>query len=207
MARAVKILKWILWPAALVGLIWCVYFAGAIYLDIDEVADCNWKQWRAGGKQQPEMDIASNVIFQRKEGNIVADFRGLQKSWSHVCLTSFYQPGSPYLDPRDSHWGAGTNMRTIGCWRGDDPSHLALILANSKTVENEQYQIPVPTQLRDPGRGRVLATNYRRVLPLDYRIPELPDGVRQCSETSIAVATCLRDADAYPGYCLLVFHQ
>ena len=61
------------------GLIWCVYFAGAVYLDIDEVADCNVKQWMAGGKQVPETDIASNVTFQREEGNIVADFRGLQK--------------------------------------------------------------------------------------------------------------------------------
>ena len=199
MIEATKILKWILWPAVLVGLAWCLYFIGWVYLENDEVADCQLKQWWAGGKKPPDIDLLPNIAFQNDEKNIVADFRALEQNWSHICMTSLYQPGWPYLSRRDAHFGGSVTPRTIGCWAGDDPSRLTLLLLNRHTGEDEYHQISVPPQVRDRMRGPILETNYR--------IPELPDGVFQCSETSTAVAACLRLASTHSDYCLLVFHR
>jgi hypothetical protein len=198
MASANKALKWILWPAALVGLAWCVYFVGTVFLENDEVADCKLKQWMAGGKKPPDVDLISNSTFQNDGNDIVADFRKLATNWSQVCLTTVYQPNSPYLSWRDAHWGGSANPRTIGCWAGEDPSRLTLLLVNRHTGETEYHRISI-WKLKDPMRGPTLDTSYR--------IPELPDGLSQCSKADAAVARCKRDADENPDYCLLVFHQ
>ena len=197
MLGVTKILKRTLWVVALVVVAWGVYFVGTVYLENDEVLDCQLKQWWAGGKKPPEMDFSSNISFQTDQNNVVADFRSLDKHWSKICLTSFYQPGSPYLYPHENL--AGQSRRTIGCWRGDDPAHLTLMLLNRQTGEGEDYRIPVPADLQDRRRAPILEANYR--------IPRLPDGVSQCSEVSAAVATCKRDATASRDYCLLVFHR
>jgi hypothetical protein len=192
MARAVKVLKWIFWPAVVFG---CVYFVGTVYLENDELADCKLKQWWAGGKKPPETGLLSSISFQNDGSNIVADFGRLEKVWSHICLTSLYQPGSPYLSRRDSHWGGATSPRTTGCWAGDDPTHLTLLLNNRHTGENEYHRIAVTPQQRGP------------ILDTYYRTSESPEGLYQCSQTSAAVATCRRDAGASPDYCLLYFNR
>jgi len=197
MRKVVRTLKWL---TLLVGAAGIVYFAGSIYLGIDEVLDCKIKQWHAGGKKAPEIDLASNITFRTEGDNIVADFRKLDATWSRMCLTSYYEPGSPYLGMREGPGAVvGGNRRTIGCWRGSDPSHLTVSLVNRRTGEGEDYQVPIPGDLRDPKHKPILVTNYS--------IPELSNGLYQCSPMSSAVASCKRDAYAVPGYCLLVFHR
>jgi hypothetical protein len=192
-------LKRLLWAAAFVGLVSGMYFAVAIGLENDEVAGCKFKQWMAGGKAEPEMDISSNVVFRTIENSISADFRGLDRAWSHVCLTSFYQPGSPYLSRRDAHWSGPVGPRAQGCWKGADPENLTLLLANRRTGETEAYRVPVPSEFRIRFQGRFVDT--------DYRIAELPESESQCAETAMAVATCKQGASGSSEACLLVFRQ
>jgi len=193
------VLKRIWWVLAVAGLASAINFVVVLYLNNDEVLDCKLKQWMAGGKKPPDMDLLSNITFRRDNNDIIADFRALQKNWSDICLTTVYAPDWPYLHRGDADirfWS--TNARTIGCFAGDDHSQLTLML-NSHARESEYHRISIPLRLLDRAEGPVLDT--------DYRTPEPPKGHYQCSDTSTAVATCLRSPTASPNYCLLYFHR
>jgi hypothetical protein len=98
MAYPSKRYRKLLWSAvALVALASIMSFAFFVSLEADEVFHCKWMQWRAGGKKPAEMDIASNISFRRQGLDIIVDFRGLEKAWSSICLTTLYAPGARYL--------------------------------------------------------------------------------------------------------------
>jgi len=217
MTRATKILELVLWTMLWVGsFAYAVYWVGWLYLENDEVADCKLRQFMAGGKKPAAMDLASNIIYTIEKNNVVVDFRKLDKHWSYMCLTSLYQPNAPYISDRESHWGRSARVRNMGCWRGDGPANLTMLLMNRHIEENEDqysrfeyhplpdhrfeyHRIPVPHQLREPTEGLVLETNYR--------IHSLGGNFYQCSEVKTAVATCLRHEHADDKYCLLVFRR
>jgi hypothetical protein len=186
-----------LWVVAASVILVLIFAIGTMTLKIDDVASCKFNQWLAGGKKLPEMDIISNVNFLIDEKGISADFRSLQKVWSQICLTSLYEPGAAYFGKNETHRHSSVSPRTMGCWRGSNPSYLTVVLANVHTGESEDYQIPVPSKLRNQEFGHVIST--------DYRIADLREDARQCSETRVAVARCHRDDNAATDRCLLVF--
>src|ERR1700754_420418 len=112
------------WSAlALVSAASILFLVAYVWVQADEVAGCKWEQWRAGGKMQPEMDIATNVSFRREGNDVVVDFRKLEKAWLRICLTTFYAPGSPYMTRRDAPPKGSVIVgadypRTRGCWAG-----------------------------------------------------------------------------------------
>jgi hypothetical protein len=199
-ARRFRRLLWsIIALVAFLSISSCAIF---VAIEADEVAHCKWMQWRAGGKLPAEMDIASNISFRREGGGIVADFRKLEKTWSRICLTTFYAPGSPYLTRHDAPpTGVGIfNWRTMGCWAGVDSTQLSMSLVNRRTIELEIYRIELPADMRDRNSDRVVDTDYR------YLDPVVVDQ-RQCSDTSDAVASCLESGFASSDHCLLVFRR
>jgi hypothetical protein len=192
--RSTRLLRWIALLTLIVAVPSTIYFLGLLFLTVDEVADCKVKQWMAGGKKPPKIDISSNVTVRAAEGHVAVDFRRLDSVWSHICLTSFYAPGWPYLSRRDSHWSGSAGPRHIGCWREDgstDPD-LTLMMLNRETGEREHHRV------------HILLPNGAKV-GTSYQVAELPERSYQCEETRAAVATCQSDAESRP--CLLLFHR
>ena len=197
MASAAKVWGWIACAIVLLGLAGGTYFVGHVLSEADEVASCERTQRNAGGKKPPAVDLVSSISIRREGDAIVGDFRGLQKGYSRVCVTTLYQPGSAYFWPRDGGIGGSVTPRTIGCWAGEDPSHLTLVLFNRQTAEDEYYRLPIPTELQSPASGRRLLTSYR--------IPQPTSHLFQCADTETAVAKC--DTDDPDDHCLLMFHR
>jgi hypothetical protein len=184
---------------ALIGAASIICFVGYVSIQADEVNYCKWEQWKAGGKKQAGMDIASNVSFRREGDDIIVDFRELEKVWSRICLATFYAPGSPYLTRRDATGVGIENRRTRGCWAGHDPENFTLLLTNRDTIEAEDYRLEVPSEFRDRSRGRIIDPDYRYLDP--------PGDEVQCTNTSDAVATCMKVRSENSDYCLPVFRR
>lgn len=204
--------RWI-WSLLITLVLLPIAFGVNVWIANDEVLQCKFRRWRAGGAWDDS--LKQEVPIKATNGQVTADFRGLSSHWSLVCLASFYVPGSPHLTQADSD--RLSKYRTpvdsdqhLGCWQGDDPAHLQLIVVNRVTREQEHYTVRLPHELvRSPTHASkmpIIATDYRTggKMP-DGSFWAWPDARTQCQDTETAVARCLLHEMMRPGYCLLLF--